>query len=92
MSGNDILKFLLNTLDKVKSGILSLLGKSDDAYNEYDLSLTVTDHHYGEGFDPTDKKVYNGKIKVYLGNVITACVALFSVFSFVRIIKNIFKH
>lgn len=92
MTANDILSFLLNCIDKMKSGVLSLLGKSDDAYNEYDLSLTVTGHHYGEDFDPTGKKVYNSKIKVYLGNVIAAVIALFSAFSFIRIIKSIFKH
>ena len=80
MSGSDFLKFVLNTLDKIKSGILSFFGKADDAFNEYDLSLTVTDHHYGEDFDPTDKKVYNGKFKIYLGNVITAAIALLSAF------------
>ena len=92
MTANDILTFVVNLINKTKSGILSLLGKSDDAYNEYDLSLTVTDHHYGENFDPTNKKVYNGKVKIYLGNVIAAVIALFSALSFLLIIKNIFRR
>lgn len=92
MCGNDFLTFVLNTLNKIKSGVLSFFGKADDAFNEYDLSLTVTDHHYGEGFDPTDKKVYNGKIRVYLGNVITAVIALVSALSVIRIVKNLFRH
>ena len=91
MNENDLIQFAINSINKLKSGILSFFGKADDAYNEYDLSLTVTDHHYGEGFDPTDKKVYNSKIRIYLGNVIAAVIAVFSALSLIRIVKNLFK-
>lgn len=89
---SEIIKFALNLTGKLKSRILAFFGKADDAYNEYDLSLTVTDHGFGEEFEPIGKKTYNRKVKIYLGNVISAAIALFSVVSAVKIIKNIFDR
>ena len=90
MKATNIITFLINGLSEIKNYILGFLGKSDDSYNEYDLTLTVTGHHNGEDFEPTDKKIYNSKIKIYLGNVITAFLALFSFLAVFKTIKSLF--
>lgn len=87
----DLIQFLINTAEKLKSGILSFFGKADDAYNEYDLSLTVTDYHYGEEFEPTNKKVYGKKFKISLDSMIGAVLAFLSALSLIRIVKSIFS-
>ena len=92
MTFHDLISFISNTISEIKSSILSLFGKSDDAYNEYDLSLTVTGHHFGEDFDPTSKKVYGKKFRVYLGNIVATVVALISALSFIRIIQKLFRR
>ena len=92
MTFHDLISFISNTISEIKSSILSLFGKSDDAYNEYDLSLTVTGHHFGEDFDPTGKKVYGKKFRIYLGNIVAAVVALLSALSFIRIIQKLFRR
>lgn len=92
MTFHDLISFISNTVSEIKSNVLSLFGKSDDAYNEYDLSLTVTGHHFGEDFDPTSKKVYGKKFRVYLGNIVATIVALISALSFIRIIQKLFRR
>lgn len=92
MTFHDLISFISNTISEIKSNVLSLFGKSDDAYNEYDLSLTVTGHHFGEDFDPTSKKVYGKKFRVYLGNIVATVVALISALSFIRIIQKLFRR
>ena len=92
MKITEIITFAVNTFSRIKDYILDFFGKSEDAYNEYDLSLTVTDHHNGDEFEPTGKKTYNSKIKVYLGNVVTAALALFSALTVIKAIKSLFNR
>ncbi len=89
---NDLIRFLYNLAEKMKNGILGFFGKAEDAYNEYDLSLTVTGHHDGEDFAPTGKKTYNRRIKVRLGDMILAAIALFSALSVLKSLKNMFDR
>ncbi len=91
MKTQDLIQFIAGLLSKLKSALLSFFGKAEDAYNEYDLSLTVTGHHDGEEAPPTGQKTYNGKAKLGLGNFMVAVTLLISAFSALKIIKKLFR-
>ncbi len=91
MKLQELLQFVCNLLGKLKRALLSFFCKADDAYDEYDLSLTVTGHHDGEDFAPTGKKTFNRRIKVDLGDMMVALTLLISAFSIVKIIKKLFQ-
>lgn len=90
MCGKEIGKFMCNGLEKTKSGILSLFGKSSDAFNEYEVSLKVTEHGHGANEEPTGTLACQKKYRVDLGNVVLAVLGVVSVVSIVVLVASLF--
>ena len=90
MCGKEIGKFMCNGLEKTKSGILSLFGKSADAFNEYEVSLKVTEHGKGANEEPTGTLTRQKKYRVDLGNVVLAVLGIVSVVAIVVFIATLF--
>ena len=90
MCGKEIGKFMCNGLEKTKAGILSLFGKSADAFNEYEVSLKVTEHGKGANEEPTGTLTCQKKYRVDLGNVVLASLGVVFVVSIVVFIESLF--
>ena len=90
MCGKEIGKFMCNGLERTKAGILSLFGKSADAYNEYELSLKVTEHGKGKNAEPTGEITCQKKYRVDLGNVVLVTLGVVSVVAIVALIASLF--
>lgn len=90
MCGKEIGKFIYNGLEKTKAGILSLFGKSADAFNEYEVSLKVTEHGKGANEEPTGTLACQKKYRVDLGNVVLAVLGIVSVVAIVAFIASLF--
>ena len=90
MCGKEIGKFMCNGIERTKAGILSLFGKSADAYNEYELSLKVTEHGKGANEEPTGSLTCQKKYRVDLGNVVLAALGIVSVIAIVALIASLF--
>ena len=83
MCGKEIGKFVCNGLHKTKTGILSLMGMSADAFNEYEVSLKVTEHGKGANEEHTGSLNYQKKYKIDLGNAILVGLGIISAVSIV---------
>ena len=90
MCGKEIEKFMCNGLEKTKAGILSFFGKSADAFNEYEVSLKVTEHGKGPKEEPTGTITCQKKYRVDLGNVVLAVLGIVSVVAIVAFIASLF--
>ena len=90
MCGKEIGKLVCNGLEKTKAGILSLFGKSADAYNEYELSLKVTEHGKGAKEEPTGALTCQKKYRIDLGNAVLGILGIVSVITIVALIASLF--
>ena len=90
MCGKEIGKFMCNGLEKTKAGILSLFGKSADAFNEYEVSLKVTEHGKGANEEPTGTLTCQKKYRLDLGNVVLIGLGIVSAVAIVALIASLF--
>lgn len=90
MCGKEIGKFMCNGLEKTKAGILSLFGKSADAFNEYEVSLKVTEHGKGADEEPTGTLTCQKKYRLDLGNVVLIGLGIVSAVAIVALIASLF--
>ena len=90
MCGKEIGKFMCNGLEKTKAGILSLFGKSADAFNEYEVSLNVTEHGKGANEEPTGTLTCQKKYRLDLGNVVLIGLGIVSAVAIVALIASLF--
>ena len=74
MTGKEIGKYIGNGLDKTKEIVLSLFGKTADAFNDYEVNVNVIEHGKGADAEPTGTRNYHQKYRVNLGNVVLAVI------------------
>ena len=89
MSAKEIGTYIGNGLDKAKDVILSIFGKTGDAFNDYDVTVNVTEHGKGPDAEPTGTRVYHNKYKVYIGNVVLAAIGVATVLAIILGIKSL---
>ena len=90
MCVKEIGKCMCRGIAKTKTGILSLFGKSADAFNEYEVSLKVTEHGKGANEEPTGTLTCQKKYRVYLGNLVLAVLGVVSVVAITAFIASLF--